>query len=74
MQLVSQLMNLMLAANSFRPVNARWTTERCAVCRWVEDWDYNKIIICNRYFLLIFEVFLTPLVYGFIICFRTACS
>ncbi|XP_010521391.1 PREDICTED: histone-lysine N-methyltransferase ATX5-like [Tarenaya hassleriana] len=32
----------------YEPVNARWTTERCAVCRWVEDWDYNKIIICNR--------------------------
>ncbi|KAL4367209.1 hypothetical protein GQ457_05G000890 [Hibiscus cannabinus] len=29
-------------------VDAKWTTERCAVCRWVEDWDYNKIIICNR--------------------------
>uniref|UniRef100_A0A0E0JFM5 Histone-lysine N-methyltransferase n=1 Tax=Oryza punctata TaxID=4537 RepID=A0A0E0JFM5_ORYPU len=39
---------LKLLASSFRPVNARWTTERCAVCRWVEDWDYNKIIICNR--------------------------
>ncbi|CAG7884537.1 unnamed protein product [Brassica rapa] len=32
----------------YEPVNAKWTTERCAVCRWVEDWDYNKIIICNR--------------------------
>ncbi|KAL5727003.1 hypothetical protein ACHQM5_000239 [Ranunculus cassubicifolius] len=32
----------------YEPVCARWTTERCAVCRWVEDWDYNKIIICNR--------------------------
>ncbi|KAK9724797.1 hypothetical protein RND81_05G099300 [Saponaria officinalis] len=32
----------------YEPVHARWTTERCAVCRWVEDWDYNKIIICNR--------------------------
>ncbi|XP_047334284.1 histone-lysine N-methyltransferase ATX3-like isoform X2 [Impatiens glandulifera] len=30
------------------PVYVKWTTERCAVCRWVEDWDYNKIIICNR--------------------------
>uniref|UniRef100_A0A0D9UYC6 Histone-lysine N-methyltransferase n=1 Tax=Leersia perrieri TaxID=77586 RepID=A0A0D9UYC6_9ORYZ len=39
---------LKLLANSFSPVCARWTTERCAVCRWVEDWDYNKIIICNR--------------------------
>ncbi|KAG6715303.1 histone-lysine N-methyltransferase ATX4-like isoform X2 [Carya illinoinensis] len=32
----------------YEPVCAKWTTERCAVCRWVEDWDYNKIIICNR--------------------------
>lgn len=33
---------------TYEPVYAKWTTERCAVCRWVEDWDYNKIIICNR--------------------------
>lgn len=32
----------------YDPVHVKWTTERCAVCRWVEDWDYNKIIICNR--------------------------
>ncbi|XP_026441028.1 histone-lysine N-methyltransferase ATX5-like [Papaver somniferum] len=32
----------------YEPVHAKWTTERCAVCRWVEDYDYNKIIICNR--------------------------
>ncbi|KAL5572102.1 hypothetical protein UlMin_021699 [Ulmus minor] len=32
----------------YEPVNVKWTTERCAVCRWVEDWDDNKIIICNR--------------------------
>ncbi|KAL8148408.1 hypothetical protein AgCh_005684 [Apium graveolens] len=32
----------------YEPVCAKWTTERCAVCRWVEDWDYNKIIICIR--------------------------
>nr|GME17234.1 histone-lysine N-methyltransferase ATX4-like isoform X2 [Ipomoea batatas] len=32
----------------YKPVNAKWTSERCAICRWVEDWDYNKIIICNR--------------------------
>lgn len=38
------------ATEKYEPVNAKWTTERCAVCRWVEDWDYNKIIICNRYF------------------------
>ncbi|PIN02168.1 Histone-lysine N-methyltransferase [Handroanthus impetiginosus] len=33
---------------NYQPVYAKWTTERCAICRWVEDWDYNKIIICNR--------------------------
>ncbi|CAN0889717.1 Histone-lysine N-methyltransferase ATX3 [Linum grandiflorum] len=32
----------------YEPVYAKWTTERCAVCRWVEDWEDNKIIICNR--------------------------
>ncbi|PIA34694.1 hypothetical protein AQUCO_03700166v1 [Aquilegia coerulea] len=32
----------------YEPVYAKWTTERCAICRWVEDWDYNKVIICNR--------------------------
>ncbi|KAJ3695201.1 hypothetical protein LUZ60_000578 [Juncus effusus] len=32
----------------YDPVLVKWTTERCAVCRWVEDWDYNKIIICIR--------------------------
>ncbi|KAH9732275.1 Histone-lysine N-methyltransferase ATX4 [Citrus sinensis] len=32
----------------YEPVSVKWTTERCAICRWVEDWDYNKIIICNR--------------------------
>ncbi|XXG89994.1 hypothetical protein AAC387_Pa12g1868 [Persea americana] len=32
----------------YEPVQAKWTTERCAICRWIEDWDYNKIIICNR--------------------------
>lgn len=37
----------------YEPVHANWTTERCAVCRWVEDWDYNKIIICIRFDLLL---------------------
>ncbi|KAJ9563416.1 hypothetical protein OSB04_008576 [Centaurea solstitialis] len=32
----------------YEPVYAKWTTERCAVCRWDEDYDVNKIIICNR--------------------------
>ncbi|KAM5555633.1 histone-lysine N-methyltransferase ATX3 [Rosa sericea] len=32
----------------YEPVNAKWTSERCAVCRWVEDWEDNKMIICNR--------------------------
>ncbi|XP_027353338.1 histone-lysine N-methyltransferase ATX5-like isoform X2 [Abrus precatorius] len=39
---------LTLLQERYEPVCAKWTTERCAVCRWVEDWDYNKIIICNR--------------------------
>eukprot|EP00249_Psilotum_nudum_P020055 c27540_g1_i1 orf=387-5525(-) len=30
------------------PIAVNWTPERCAVCRWVEDYDYNKILICNR--------------------------
>ncbi|PNX96211.1 histone-lysine N-methyltransferase ATX4-like protein, partial [Trifolium pratense] len=34
--------------DKYEPVCAKWTTERCAICRWVEDWDYNKIIICVR--------------------------
>ncbi|KAE9605740.1 putative histone-lysine N-methyltransferase transcription regulator PHD family [Lupinus albus] len=32
----------------YEPVHAKWTTERCAICRWVEDWEDNKMIICNR--------------------------
>ncbi|KAI3741378.1 hypothetical protein L1987_59050 [Smallanthus sonchifolius] len=32
----------------YEPVNAKWTTERCAICRWDEDYDCNAIIICNR--------------------------
>lgn len=34
---------------NYEPVYAKWTTEKCAICRWVEDWEENKIIICNRY-------------------------
>ncbi|PIN13894.1 histone H3 (Lys4) methyltransferase complex, subunit SET1 [Handroanthus impetiginosus] len=33
---------------NYQPVHAKWTTERCAICRWVEDWEDNKMIICNR--------------------------
>lgn len=36
---------------NYEPVYVKWTTERCAICRWVEDWEENKIIICNRYLL-----------------------
>ncbi|XP_044502534.1 histone-lysine N-methyltransferase ATX3-like [Mangifera indica] len=39
---------LSLLKEKYEPLDAKWTTERCAICRWVEDWDYNKIIICNR--------------------------
>ncbi|PHU23731.1 Histone-lysine N-methyltransferase ATX3 [Capsicum chinense] len=37
-----------LLQENYKPVNAKWTSERCAICRWIEDWDFNKIIICNR--------------------------
>ncbi|KAF3336495.1 histone-lysine N-methyltransferase ATX5-like protein [Carex littledalei] len=37
-----------LLQEQYMPVHARWTTEMRAICRWIEDWDYNKIIICNR--------------------------
>lgn len=37
-----------VCTEKYEPVNAKWTTERCAVCRWVEDWEENKMIICNR--------------------------
>ena len=40
----------LIVTEQYEPVYAKWTTERCAICRWVEDWDDNKIIICNRYF------------------------
>ncbi|XP_062155071.1 histone-lysine N-methyltransferase ATX3 [Alnus glutinosa] len=39
---------LAILQDTYVPVHAKWTTERCAICRWVEDWDDNKIIICNR--------------------------
>lgn len=32
----------------YEPVDTTWTSERCAVCRMVEDWHHNKMIICNR--------------------------
>lgn len=44
------ILHILIAAETYEPVHAKWTTERCAICRWVEDWDDNKIIICNRYF------------------------
>ncbi|KAK4743507.1 hypothetical protein SAY87_001508 [Trapa incisa] len=37
-----------LLEGEYEAVPAKWTTERCAICRWVEDWEYNKIIFCNR--------------------------
>lgn len=39
---------IFLLQEKYKPVNAKWTSERCAICRWIEDWDFNKIIICNR--------------------------
>lgn len=47
---------LLYLAENYQPVHAKWTTERCAICRWVEDWDYNKIIICNRFMDLQFQL------------------
>ncbi|XP_050237059.1 histone-lysine N-methyltransferase ATX3 isoform X2 [Mercurialis annua] len=47
MQLDEQKL-LAFLQEKYDPVHAKWTTERCAVCRWVEDWDVNKIVICNR--------------------------
>ncbi|KAI7732961.1 hypothetical protein M8C21_004247 [Ambrosia artemisiifolia] len=32
----------------YEPVNAKWTSERCTICRWDEDYDLNAIVICNR--------------------------
>ncbi|MCO5561749.1 hypothetical protein L7F22_015372 [Adiantum nelumboides] len=32
----------------YEPVVLKWTQERCAVCRWVEDYDYNQMLVCNR--------------------------
>ncbi|GAA0158781.1 zinc finger transcription factor [Lithospermum erythrorhizon] len=37
-----------LLKENYKAVKVKWTSERCAICRWVEDWDYNKIIICTR--------------------------
>ncbi|XP_054779953.1 histone-lysine N-methyltransferase ATX3-like [Prosopis cineraria] len=45
---LNQLQVLAFSQEKYEPVYAKWTTERCAICRWVEDWDDNKIIICNR--------------------------
>ncbi|KAG0580286.1 hypothetical protein KC19_4G162700 [Ceratodon purpureus] len=39
---------LAILDQTYEPVNATWTSERCAVCRMVEDWHHNKMIICNR--------------------------
>ncbi|KAF9667346.1 hypothetical protein SADUNF_Sadunf15G0013400 [Salix dunnii] len=46
--LFNELFIIIVMTERYEPVFTKWTTERCAVCRWVEDWDYNKIIICNR--------------------------
>ncbi|KAF3526271.1 hypothetical protein F2Q69_00049695 [Brassica cretica] len=47
-RVLDKQMMLSLLEEKYEPVNAKWTTERCAVCRWVEDWEENKMIICNR--------------------------
>ncbi|VVB06535.1 unnamed protein product [Arabis nemorensis] len=47
-QMLDKQRLLTLLEEKYEPVSAKWTTERCAVCRWVEDWEENKMIICNR--------------------------
>ncbi|KAK2406846.1 histone-lysine N-methyltransferase ATX3 [Trifolium repens] len=47
-QELDQQQVLAFLQEKYEPVHAKWTTERCAVCRWVEDWDDNSMIICNR--------------------------
>ncbi|XP_022156553.1 histone-lysine N-methyltransferase ATX3 [Momordica charantia] len=47
LKLDNQQLSTFLSEN-YEPVYAKWTTEKCAICRWVEDWEENKIIICNR--------------------------
>ncbi|KAL2345434.1 hypothetical protein Fmac_006719 [Flemingia macrophylla] len=47
-QQLDQQQILSFLQEKYEPVHAKWTTERCAICRWVEDWEDNKIIICNR--------------------------
>ncbi|KAI3709289.1 hypothetical protein L2E82_39049 [Cichorium intybus] len=39
----------------YEPVFAKWTIERCVICRWDEDYDFNKIIICNRFQLVVHQ-------------------
>lgn len=46
--LVDLLTTNFVCTEKYEPVSVKWTTERCAVCRWVEDWEENKMIICNR--------------------------
>ncbi|CAJ2662995.1 unnamed protein product [Trifolium pratense] len=47
-QVLDQQQVLAFLQEKYEPVHAKWTPERCAVCRWVEDWDDNNMIICNR--------------------------
>ncbi|KAG7561702.1 Zinc finger PHD-finger [Arabidopsis thaliana x Arabidopsis arenosa] len=47
-QMLDKQKMLSMLEEKYEPVRAKWTTERCAVCRWVEDWEENKMIICNR--------------------------
>jgi len=41
---------LLVMTEKYESVHAKWSTERCAICRWIEDWKDNKIIICNKCF------------------------
>ena len=46
-RLKSTMPNDLTQETSSHP-SLNWTTERCAVCRWVEDWDYNKMVITRN--------------------------
>jgi hypothetical protein len=46
-RLKSTLPNALIQETSSHP-SLNWTTERCAACRWVEDWDYNKMVITRN--------------------------
>ncbi|GBG74520.1 hypothetical protein CBR_g18930 [Chara braunii] len=39
----------------YEPIVMRWTVERCAVCWQVDEYDVNKIIVCDRCHVAVHE-------------------